>query len=704
MPNVIWTQSEKQIRDNTAKDFLEILPSKGLTYRDNQYTYARAILEAILNNNILLIEAGVGTGKSIGYLVPIFETLNGKSSVKSILISTSSRALQKQLQEDIKKVSEMLEISNMPVVVSKGIGNYACFKKLVDLIRKVREKKSEAINDVTALQEMRTILSKSDSYEIDVLNTKLKNPFWNKIALTSTSQCDSNKCPYYQACKFIEEQAKLRSPGPKIIITNHAKLTTLIKDGTLDEVGTVVIDEAHDLPQQMKLALTRTISLSELDDVIYRGFASSKIFMLLPNDEEELQRLRSELMLKFESFKTKLKSNSHNISKKVIARGNIKEENLANKDINTGGEYLNSTICDLAKCFSELVNFISMIKKKYRQEISELEKDFNYLESCYEVLMDMQKGDESANIYWLTKNEQTAHQKASSTSSILDFSIAYKPKTVDNLFRRLNKNRAVVYTSGTLAPYESLISEMGEVPSSRLRQSQPIPTTYPFNDCLFYYDPEMPQYDDPQHERYINAMAIKVRDLIIATNGKALVLFTSKEEMKEVYEKVNELGMPEGLDLMLQDDANTADCINKFKSNINSCLFATGAFWQGVDFEGITLSNLIITRLPFPVKDAEIRYKINMINKKEKLSKGEKKRMLNIMNYNRMLLQFRQGVGRGKRNESDHVLFSCLDSRFAKYKSRISQYLPTDLNYTTSMEDVVEYSNNYILNSEKKLA
>src|SRR5438046_7738990 len=69
------------------------------------------------------------------------------------------------------------------------------------------------------------------------------------------------------------------------------------------------------------------------------------------------------------------------------------------------------------------------------------------------------------------------------------------------------------------------------------------------------------------------------------------------ERMQPVFDKlglacfVQGAGMPRSV--MLQ----------KFKDDIDSVLFGTDSFWQGVDVPGDALSNVIITRLPFAVPD-----------------------------------------------------------------------------------------------------
>ena len=76
----------------------------GIIYRDSQKKYAIDIMQAIRDKRVLLVEAGVGIGKSFGYLIPIFQTLDNVDTFNKVVISTSSIALQEQLLGDINKI------------------------------------------------------------------------------------------------------------------------------------------------------------------------------------------------------------------------------------------------------------------------------------------------------------------------------------------------------------------------------------------------------------------------------------------------------------------------------------------------------------------------------------------------------------------------------------------------------------------------
>ena len=140
----MWSEDKYKLKyERALKDvdsFFYVINEKkelGLTYRENQHKFARDIMDAIKENRILLVQAGVGIGKSMGYLVPIFSSFNNVSNFEKVIISTSSIALQQQLLTDINYVSKLLDVK-LKVEVAKGINNYVCLKRVYDLYNHTR--------------------------------------------------------------------------------------------------------------------------------------------------------------------------------------------------------------------------------------------------------------------------------------------------------------------------------------------------------------------------------------------------------------------------------------------------------------------------------------------------------------------------------------------------------------------------------------
>ena len=137
MKSQIWNNKEeiqyKKAYEQLDEFFEELYHQndsiKTLTYREGQNSYALDIMESIKNKSIQLIQAGVGIGKSFGYLLPIFYTYDNVEKFNKIIISTSSIALQEQLLKDVEKISKMLDIK-INTEILKGINNYACLKRI----------------------------------------------------------------------------------------------------------------------------------------------------------------------------------------------------------------------------------------------------------------------------------------------------------------------------------------------------------------------------------------------------------------------------------------------------------------------------------------------------------------------------------------------------------------------------------------------
>ena len=147
-------------------------------------------------------------------------------------------------------------------------------------------------------------------------------------------------------------------------------------------------------------------------------------------------------------------------------------------------------------------------------------------------------------------------------------------------------------------------------------------------------------------------------------------------------------------ELLLQTDTNTKEMKEKFSHDINSCLFATGAFWEGIDVKGKSLSHVIITHLPFDQVDAITQYKASKYIPKEQFKQ---------VYFPNMLIKLEQAIGRLIRNDKDTGIVSCLDSRFEYYKNSIIPNLPMK-NYTTNKSDVYNFSEEKILEQSKVLS
>ena len=655
----IWKEKvnfDPSLYENVDRFFESLHKDETLEYRIGQHTMALDIVDALRNKEILLMEAGVGSGKSWGYLVPLLYASKDKENFKGFLISTSSIALQEQVKQEIEKLSKMLGI-DIPVTIAKGRNNFICQKRLEKYVN--HHKEDETLKEIVKRVDMGFI----DKEEFpDVPSSIFKSININHV--------NCNRCLYKNDCKYILKRKQWTEA--KYVVCNHDLLVESLKrDGTdsiLQEPSILVIDEAHNLEDSVRNSYKKTLSKKDLEFLIMT--IHSLIDEPFSNGYEGLPIIDS-LNNIFRKISTKAKYKYRKNSKEYIER--FDEET-------TGFDISLSLKEDIKNFIGELEAFIKeadyynykYLDRKLIKYISELKEYANLFTDLI--------SNNSKNIYWVSFLANTKEH----------VNIEYVRKDIISESLKLfgNTEYPKVFTSATMTTgtddYTYFAQSLGLDKINGVPVVKEYPAKSPFdyqNNALLYLCDDCISPKSSDHDLYLSTLATKIEELINVTEGRSLVLFTSKKDMKRVYEMVTMNN--HNFNIMLQTDDTSSDILKRrFKEDETSVLFATGSFFEGIDIKGSSLENVIITKLPFPVVNPIIEEKASHYKD------GFKEIYLP-----EMIIKLKQGTGRLIRTSTDKGIVSILDPRYKEYEEIILASLPFT-NVTTNMEDVEAFANN----------
>lgn len=239
-------------------------------------------------------------------------------------------------------------------------------------------------------------------------------------------------------------------------------------------------------------------------------------------------------------------------------------------------------------------------------------------------------------------------------------------------------------TQGSLEDqYSYFISNTGFPTDEHGSLSEPKPSPYPYDEhSMIYYCSDLP-HPTKEHEAFIQQGVQRLLDVLDISGGKALVLFTAKTDMEEVYSILSKKDLPYKV-LMQQSGSSQDKVLSEFKEDTDSVLLGTGAYWEGISIEGKSLSNVVIFRLPFPVPDPIIEYKASIA-----------KDALMDVRVPEMVIKLKQEIGRLIRNFTDTGIVCIIDRRLRneppeKYHDTAWDALPIK-NQTDNLDELRKF-------------
>ncbi|MED4783155.1 ATP-dependent DNA helicase DinG [Brevibacillus choshinensis] len=667
----------------------------GYQRRNAQEAMMHAVFESMEDGSHLLIEAGTGTGKSLGYLLP--GIIWAKQNQQQLVVSTNTIQLQEQLfTKEILTLQQTLPFE-FTASTLKGRGNYLCLRKFEQALEEPVEGSSQEMRLVKG--QMLTWLTQTQTGDVEELSMPPTGQmFWQQVK-SDTGSCLNRACPWFSRCYYF--QAKDRAKDADVLIVNHALLISDLKaeNRILPPYEVAIIDEAHHLEdaatQHMGKQFTTTQLLFLFDRAsVEEGGVLSRLAEeweswlgapqpFVSEQLAELRQLSSQLRDKAQHWTQLLYAWASDRAEETTDAGRetvrYRMESFSGKHerIKKSTSKLIESMTAFAEVLERLVQGIPSEEKPpfaLRSLRTDLFGLLNEWQKVVELLHFFLLEQDPGYVYWMEVESRTARKQVHLWAALL--------KVSDSLSEPLfAQKQSLILTSATLTVKNSfsyVMSRFGldQLPESRVRTlSLPSPFAYD-QQGLLLIPADFPAPAKENDQTYLDAVVQGCIDVVKASKGRTMILFTSHSMLRLVYYAMKErfANAEESYTLLGHgiDSNNRSKLVGLFQTIEKSVLLGTSSFWEGVDIPGEALSALVIVRLPFTPPNHPV------YQGRAELLKTEGKNAFMSMALPQAVIMFKQGVGRLIRHHLDRGVVIVLDTRVveSRYGRSFLQSLP----------------------------
>ena len=620
---------------------------------------AQAILAAIEREGVAVLEAGTGTGKTVAYLVPAL-LAGGK-----VIISTGTKNLQDQLfHRDIPAVRKALK-APVTVALLKGRANYVCHHYLEHAQSEARLPSREDAKYLRLITKNVKATASGDRAEFKGVPENAG--VWQSVTSTREN-CLGQDCKHYKECYVMA--ARRDAQQADVVVVNHHLFfaDVMLKDEGMAELlpacNTVILDEAHQLPETARLFFGKTVAASQMmelaRDSVIAGLAHAR-------EAHDWATLTRTLETAVRDARLVLPEMGMR-----IAHAQLKKRD----ELEAALRVVLVKLLDLRRALES--------QAERHEEIEAVMTRCDEMESgILAWLGDWKAGAEKRKKH-KPDDEQTAQEDNPPIRWVESFGATFHlhltPMSVAPLFRAQveSQARAWIFTSATLAVKNDFSHYLAELGLDGMENVAAQTWASPFDyaqQALLYVPQGMPEAMAPEFTAEVVERALP---LIEAANrdsaGGVFMLFTTLKAMNRAYDLLADQLKRRGLDLplLLQGDGSRTELLERFRKHGNAVLVASQSFWEGVDVKGDALKLVVIDKLPFaPPDDPVLSARIDAMKQQGKNP---------FMEYQlpHAAIVLKQGAGRLIRDETDRGVLMICDMRLTDkpYGRRIWQALP----------------------------
>ncbi|MGN7457425.1 ATP-dependent DNA helicase [Paenibacillus pasadenensis] len=620
--------------------------------RDPQIRMAEAVCRCLLDGRHGLLEAGTGTGKSLGYAVAA--ALWAAVYEKKIVLSTFTVTLQNQLvYKDLPLVRRILDRLGLSFnyELAKGRSHYICKRRLHEALSFHQATGSDHFEGLASLSLRVDDLAVGDRSELEE-----DAPFWDDINGDS-NDCLGDQSPHYDNC-FIQ-QARARLKAADVIVSNHAlffadfNMRERGMYGLFPDYDAVIFDEGHRIEDVFSNFFKKQASVKVVEQLFDRVLLKQSAWSGKVLDDPEVG----------EEYETTIRQ--LRTAGVRVATGMFQQ--LADRmiQLQSSSELLQAKLLDSNPMTRVLQGFLDQME--LIQEQRDWDKPVERgIENMCESIARLR--DDFSHLLFNEDAERWANWielRAARTSSELlpEFEAAYRlhlsgaPIQASTVLEKtLFATKTVILTSATLSTsgtFDYMATRLGMSDYEAFQVDSPF--DYPNQSLLVVPGNAV----SPKKSELFEPYAIgAIKQALEITQGRTFILFTSYAQMTRMHDELLPWMQERQLAPFLHSKQTSREVLLKnFKASERGVLFGAESFWEGVDVPGGDLVCVIIVKLPFFVPSEPI-VKARCQRIRDRGGDDFAEYMLP-----NTILRIKQGFGRLIRTVTDRGACIILDSR-----------------------------------------